>query len=374
MSDEEKLNDVGENAEENISQEGSQKVKLPEDDPALYEALHELFEAEPPKPPVKEEAEEREPEEAGPQEEQAETEGQEEGGPSLLDKLPPQEFFEYVKDELTPRQRKILMTAYQHPNVSQRQIARMVGTSNSYVTMTFKKLMGMWAERSEEFERFKAGEVPEMERVSEVEESGRERSPSKTKKPPTRKGSSGGEDERITNAVYQMSKATTIFKEVDKTVAQLLGAEFHDAAIKKDVYARLGELLIYTLLQLGAIDRDQIVAYSQQLVEDPNVLYFYVKEQLDAVIKITDPDKLKKIWMENANLRMKLLAYEATADMLSDALNYYAQVIRFLVSLLDRKQLEKFAMWIYMFEFMRRKKKKANVGGDKFAGAGLGSL
>jgi len=64
---------------------------------------------------------------------------------------------------------------------------------------------------------------------------------------------------------------------------------------------------------------------------------------------------------------------QATADMLSDALNYYAQVIRFLVSLLDKKQLEKFAMWIYMFEYMRKKRKAAKaVGGGKFAGTGTG--
>ncbi|MCD6524922.1 MAG: hypothetical protein J7K48_08040 [Thermococcus sp.] len=357
MSDEEKRD---KRDGENVS-EGPPEGQKPEPELEALEVFDELFATAelplPPTPPA--------PEQEPPATQKAKPKRY------LTDKLPPKAFFDWLlykyPDKLTTKQKDAIATAYELAPATAAIIAKKVGVNPTTVKRAVGKLLDLYHELADEFERErgeKAAPQPEPE-------------PEPEPKPKARKGGkkpAGDDNEgKITNAVYQMSKATTTFKEVDKTIANLLGAEFHDAAIKKNVYARLGELLIYTLLQLGAIDRDKIVSYSQQLVDDPDALYFYVKEQLDAVIKITDPDTLQRVWIENANLRMKVMALQATADMLSDALNYYAQVIRFLVSLLDKKQLEKFAMWIYMFEYMRKKRKAAKaVGGGKFAGTGFG--
>ncbi|MCD6524121.1 MAG: hypothetical protein J7K48_03885 [Thermococcus sp.] len=193
--------------------------------------------------------------------------------------------------------------------------------------------------------------------------------PPAEEKPKRKKGRPPKSDEeKVTNEAMKMSKATTTFKEIDKAIAESLGAQFHERAIREKTYSRLGELLIYTLLSLGAVDRDKIVAYSEQLVDDPDALYFYIKEQLDSVIKITDPETLRQVWMENAQLRMRVNALEATADMLAEALNYYGDVIRFLTGMLDKSQLEKFAAWIYMTEWFRKKKKAAKAGFSALGG------
>ena len=273
--------------------------------------------------------------------------------------LPPREFFEWVMQRkssyFTKRQKEALFYLYDHPEQTIHASALKAGFSYRSALRAVEKLRTLYERYKSQFQQDEV--IPEpaplpVEPVPAVEA------------PTKRQKASAPKEEKISNEVLKMSKATTTFKEIDKTIAELLGAEFHDSAVKKNIYAKLGELLIYTLLQLGAIDRDKIVEYSQTLVENPDALYFYVKEQLDAVIKITDPDTLQKIWMENAQLRARVMALEATADMLSDALNYYAETIRVLISLLDKKQLEKFATWIYMSEYMRRlKKKKKKVGG-----------
>ena len=270
--------------------------------------------------------------------------------------LPPKAFFEWVLEhkgsKLTKKQKEALLYLYEHPNMNLTQAAVKGGFNRAYLDKVVRKAQDLYEAYRYKFEMDGSPSEPEPFEPS--------RSPAR--RSPVRAG--GGGDEKITNAVLAMSKATTTFKEVDKTIASLLGVEFHDAAVKKNIYARLGELLIYTLMQLGAIDRDKIVEYSQTLVENPDELYIYVKEQLDAVIKITDPDTLQQVWMENAQLRMKVMALEATADMLSDALNYYGDTIRALIGLLNKKQLEKFATWIYMSEYMRKMKKKRMGGVD----------
>lgn len=288
-------------------------------------------------------------------------------GTPVGEMLPPRDFFNWLLEhkgsKLTKRQKEVLLYAYNHPELNLNQLAIKGNFSYSHARKTVEKLQNLYKEYAGEFE---AGEVPlEPEPLEPVPA---------TTRPAGRRSRRGGnttaeQDEKLTNKMYEMSKATTTFKQVDKVIAEVLGADFHDAATKKNVYARLGELLIYTLLQLGAIDRDRIVEYSQTLVENPDALYFYVKEQLDSVIKITDPDTLQRVWMENAQLRMKVMALEATADMLSDALNYYGDTIRALIGLLNKKQLEKFATWVYMSEYMRKMRKK-KVGGVGVGGTG----
>ena len=289
-------------------------------------------------------------------------------GTPVGEMLPPREFFDWLLEhkgsKLTKRQKEILLYAYNHPEMNLNQLAIKGSFSYSHSRKTVEKLQNLYKQYSQEFELEGAPLEPEpLEPVpATIRQAGKKGSRRRGRPP------ANGE-EQMTKYLVDASKATTTFKEVDKTIAKVLGADFHDAAVKKNVYARLGELLIYTLLQLGAIDRDRIVEYSQTLVDDPDALYFYVKEQLDAVIKITDPETLQHVWMENAQLRMKVMALEATADMLSDALNYYGDTIRALIGLLNKKQLEKFATWVYMSEYMRKMRKK-KVGGVGVGGAG----
>ena len=135
-----------------------------------------------------------------------------------------------------------------------------------------------------------------------------------------------GEDKLPSGSTYSLR--TTTFREVDKAIAEALGVQFKKSAQLQDVLKRLGQLVIYSLLQLGIVKRDEIVTYAEKVTEDPNLLYLYVKQQLDALLRITDEKGLKKVlerydatMRENEELKgylqvmaEKLEEYKSTLD------------------------------------------------------------
>jgi len=208
----------------------------------------------------------------------------------------------------------------------------------------------------EEMAEKKEGAEPMSEPEAEIEPEPVEEPPEPPKRErgrPRKPPSDSGKEEKITPTLYTKSANTTTFKEIDKTVAEVLGQTFHRYAVEREVYARLGELLIFSLLQLGVVTRDDIVRYSEKLIEDPNALYEYIRHQLDAVLRVTDPDALMKTWQENMLLRRRVRVLQATADMLADTLKEYEEALRFLIGLLNKKQLEKLATYVFMKEALQ---------------------
>jgi len=208
-------------------------------------------------------------------------------------------------------------------------------------------------EEEEKAEKKEAEPMPEPKAEIEPEPVEELPEPPKKRGRPRKNPNDGGKEEKITSALYTKSANTTTFKEIDKTVAEVLGQTFHRYAVEREVYARLGELLIFSLLQLGVVTRDDIVRYSEKLIEDPNALYEYIRHQLDAVLRVTDPDALMKTWQENMLLRRRVRVLQATADMLADTLKEYEEALRFLIGLLNKKQLEKLATYVFMKEALQ---------------------
>jgi len=267
-------------------------------------------------------------------------------------KLPEREFFEWIiqnKPHLfkSKNHPKILQTIYDNPNLPLTEIAKRMGVSYPTVHKAIDKLNELYEEYYAEYTNPKATSPTPLVPVVE------EQTPSRKMR---QKQENGEEQEKIYKDWYAKSLSTTTFREVDKALSKALGVQFHRHALEQEVYARIGELLVFSLLQLGVVDRDKIVNYSEKLVEDHNLLYEYIKTQFDSILRITDPETLMKTWQENMLLRRKLIQLQATADMLSDVVHYYENVVRFLTSILDREQTKKYITYIYALEYLRKLK------------------
>jgi len=257
--------------------------------------------------------------------------------------------------------RGIIRSIYENPRAHSTDIAKLLNTTPSTVMRTAERYRAMWNELREDYEEWKRkleegvpGESAPKLPPTKAPSPQPAPEPAPKKRGGSKGSTSGEKEEKIPQKLYEFTKSTTTFKEIDKTLSEVLGAQFHDTAVRKEVYARLGELLIFSLLQLGVVERDKIVAYSEQLSTDPDRLYEYVKNQLDAVLRLTDAETLQRVWVELTALRRQVRALEATADMLSDTLKEYEDAIRFLMGLLTRDQLEKFSAYVFMKEFMKQ--------------------
>lgn len=275
-------------------------------------------------------------------------------------KLPEREFFEWIiqnKPHLfkSKNHPKILQTIYDNPDLPLTEIAERVGVAYSTVYKAIDKLNELYEEYYAEYTNPKATSPAPLVPVVE-EQTPNTRPIHKNNAPRENNREQENEQEKIYRDWYAKSLSTTTFREVDKALSKALGVQFHRHALEQEVYARIGELLVFSLLQLGVVDRDKIVNYSEKLVEDHNLLYEYIKTQFDSILRITDPETLMKTWQENMLLRRKLIQLQATADMLSDVVHYYENVVRFLTSILDREQTKKYITYIYALEYLRKLK------------------
>ena len=290
--------------------------------------------------------------------------------PQIYNKIAdiPEDFLTFLieRDKKWAKREKwkgVIRTIYENPDLSTTQVAKLYDINSSTVSRIVEKYRAMWNQYLEDYHAWKKRiEGTDDEEEGEVPEPAPAPAPTHEPEPaPRARGGSrrprkadDGDDEKIPTSLYQLSGKTTTFKEIDKALSELLGAQFHDSAIRKEVYARLGELLIFSLLQLGVVERDKIVQYSEQLSTDPSKLYEYVKNQLDAVLRLTDAEALKRVWVELTTLRRQVRALDATADMLAETLKEYEDALQFLMGMLTEDQLEKLAAYVFMKEYMKQ--------------------
>jgi len=291
----------------------------------------------------------------------------------------PQDFLDFLvqRDKAwrkkAPVWGEIIYSIYSDPEATSNAVAGPLNVSPVTVRWVAGRYVDAWKKYKDEYFAQAKSAVVEGHGAEEPAPHGTT-TVTTTAGPPSRGGkksrrysysTGAADDEKIPTTIYTLSSKTTTFKEVDKTLAELFGSQFHDTAIRQQVYARLGELLIFSLLQLGVVERDKIVAYSEQLSTDPSKLYEYVRNQLDAVLRLTDAQTLQRVWMELTALRSKIRALEATVDILGDTVKQYETATRFLLSLLDKKQLENFAAFVFMQEYMKQFMPQMEVGGER---------
>jgi len=297
-------------------------------------------------------------------------------GQAITDDLPPIDFLDFL---YTQKRREIKSAnwpvvweyvyekAREGKRPSLRQAQAELNMAYTTIHRAVTRLRGLWAMYKKEYEAWKARkEAAEAEPAEESPapaqkpvphfEPTAEPDPAPAKKNKSKKSSKGGgstETEKDAKWRYEFDTKTNIFKEVDKTLAKAFGAQFHRYALERDIYARLGELLIFSLLQLGVVERDKIVAYSEKLSEDPNALYEYVKTQLDAVLRITDPETLTKTWQENLALRNKVRALEASVDLLAEQLSFIKHMYNVALHLLDDEAYEVYVLYSYLVSALK---------------------
>ncbi|ASJ01162.1 winged helix-turn-helix transcriptional regulator [Thermococcus gorgonarius] len=249
------------------------------------------------------------------------------------EQLPPKEVFEKFtqQGEFTETQVKILNAVYSDPTASMTKIAKQVGVAKNSVKHAVDKLISLYKNR--------VAQIPESQRSN-----------------PSRIDNARREQQKLTPKEEKLSAKTTTFREVDKAVAQALGVDFHNTAIKKEIYARLGELLIYTLLQAGITDRDKIVEYSQRIVDNPEALYSYIKRQLDALIKSADTKTIVALQEENQELKVKVKTLENECAQLKNRLNECMETAEYIIrTLLTEDQLKSLYIWIIERDTIKRR-------------------
>ena len=250
--------------------------------------------------------------------------------------LPPKEIFEEFarQGKFTETQVKILNAVYSNTTASMTKIAKQIGVAKNSVKHAVDKLVGLYQDYTVQALESRDLKSPRTDAIIEKQQ-------------------------KLTPKEEKLSAKTTTFREVDKTTAQALKMDFHNTAVRREVYARLGELLIYTLLQAEIANKDKIVEYSQRMVDDSEALYSYIKDQLDALIKSADPHAIATLHRENQELKAKVKALENIVDMLMDVLDYYQEGAQVLINMLSKKQLDAFARWIYWKE--QAKRRRGNV-------------
>lgn len=247
--------------------------------------------------------------------------------------LPPKEVFEKFtqQGEFTETQVKILNAVYSDPTASMTKIAKQVGVAKNSVKHAVDKLISLYKNR-----------------VAQISESQRSN--------PSRIDNARRRQQKLTSKEEKLSATTTTFREVDKAVAQALEVNFYNTAIKKEIYARLGELLVHALLQAGITDRDKIVEYSQRMVDNPEALYSYIKKQLDALIKSADTKTIVALQEENQELKAEVKTLENECTQLKNRLNECMETAEYITKiLLTRDQLISLTKWIIARDITKRR-------------------
>lgn len=247
------------------------------------------------------------------------------------EQLPPKEIFEEFAQQgkFTETQVKILNAVYSNSRDSMTKIAKQIGVAKNSVKHAVDKLVGLYQDYT--VQALESHDLKSSSTDVIIEK-----------------------QQKLTPKEEKLSAKTTTFREVDKTTAQTLKIDFHNTAVRREVYARLGELLIYTLLQAGIANKDKIVEYSQRMVDDSEALYSYIKDQLDVLIKSAGPHAIATLQRENYELKAKLRALEKKYILLEDRLRECMETGEYIIkTLLNRDQLIRLASWIATRDTMK---------------------
>ena len=248
------------------------------------------------------------------------------------EQLPPKEIFEEFarQGKFTETQVKILNAVYSNTTASMTKIAKQIGVAKNSVKHAVDKLVGLYQDYTVRVLESRDLKSPRIDIAT-------------------------GKQQKLTPKEEKLSAKTTTFREVDKTTAQALKIDFHNTAIRREVYARLGELLIYTLLQAGIANKDKIVEYSQRMVDDSEALYSYIKDQLDALIKSADPHAIATLQRENQELKAKVKALERKSILLEDRLKECMETGEYIIkTLLNQDQQIRLVTWIAIKDKMKK--------------------
>jgi hypothetical protein len=168
--------------------------------------------------------------------------------------------------------------------------------------------------------------------------------------------------EKVDKTLLSATKGTTTFKEIDKLIADLLAPQIKRSTAFQDVMTRIGMIAAFSLLQLGLVERQTFVQLAEQVAENPEALYQYVKNGLDTLISLVDKEKLSLITDELMHLRAKTYALELELEDYKRWFEEAQLMLTYLLSLLNEKQKEDFATWLFVWTYLKEMKKgKAEV-------------
>lgn len=281
--------------------------------------------------------------------------------------LPPKEFYNEIrnskdfKELFPPKERTILNWLYQ--GLEPEKVAELTNQSLFKVQQVMKKFAELYnvkqaQEDEEEPQELEQEEkpklIPSKPTPSDYGIDIPEPEPEPKKK--GRKKKQENADSGKTTKAESYSRQTTTFKEIDKLISRLLAPQVERSTAWQEVMARIGELTAYSLLQLGLVERETFVQLAEKITESPEALYEYVKSGLDALIAMTDEEKLKKLFNELISLRAKSYALELELEDYKRWFQEAQQMLQFLLSILTEEQKEDFAMWLFTMSMLKSMK------------------
>lgn len=265
--------------------------------------------------------------------------------PDLIE-LPPRWFYEAVRDsplprgtKLTPKMKEILDKIYQ--GLSKSELTNKHGLSNSTINSAVRRIRQLW-------NMHKAGTLTMPEEKKDVVDEMLKKEKNKNTGP-------------LNNTIYGMTKKTTTFHEIDKTIAEFLRPQIERSTQFQDVMSRIGLVTTYALMQLGVLDRSKFVLLAEAVADDPENLYKYVSTQLDVLINLVDPSKLKQFTREllalremNRKLMMKVQELNEELQKHRDWLYDAALVLSKVYDYVPYRARVELASWYTKYDALKR--------------------